>query len=222
LYSTVINEDIHVELLELLELYCELLIARFGLLDQNTRDPDPGVSEGVCAIIHAAPRTELKELHILRDILMHKYGREFSAAVMENRDGIVTERVSRKLTVATPSAELVDAYLTEIAKAYSVNWSVVQLHPADSDDTPDGGATESTEEKAGSSDTIPKASTASSSAGGRRTPKLPDIPPTEDEVEAKGKPAAKAKSPTPPPVYKAPPEDDFEALTRRFEALKKR
>jgi hypothetical protein len=31
----VINEDIHVELLELLELYCELLLARFGLLDQR-------------------------------------------------------------------------------------------------------------------------------------------------------------------------------------------
>ncbi len=30
-----INEDIHVELLELLELYCELLLARFGLLDQK-------------------------------------------------------------------------------------------------------------------------------------------------------------------------------------------
>lgn len=31
----VINEDIYVELLELLELYCELLVARFGLLDQK-------------------------------------------------------------------------------------------------------------------------------------------------------------------------------------------
>ena len=31
----VINEDVYVELLELLELYCELLIARFGLLDQR-------------------------------------------------------------------------------------------------------------------------------------------------------------------------------------------
>lgn len=29
----VINEDIHLELLELLELYCELLLARFGLLE---------------------------------------------------------------------------------------------------------------------------------------------------------------------------------------------
>ena len=64
----------------------------------------------MCAIIYAAPRTELKgkpivacptlpilsrpaELHLLRDILMHKYGREFSLAVMENRDGCVSERV---------------------------------------------------------------------------------------------------------------------------------
>ena len=67
------------ELLELLELYCELLIARFGLVELqsvaiyllseicdlifvicSTRDPDPGVAEGVSAIIHAAPRTEVK------------------------------------------------------------------------------------------------------------------------------------------------------------------
>lgn len=31
--ESMINEDIHIELLELLELYCELLIARFGILD---------------------------------------------------------------------------------------------------------------------------------------------------------------------------------------------
>lgn len=35
LCDKVIHEDIYVELLELLELYCELLIARFGLLDQE-------------------------------------------------------------------------------------------------------------------------------------------------------------------------------------------
>lgn len=32
----VINEDVYVELLELLEMYCELLISRFGLLDQRS------------------------------------------------------------------------------------------------------------------------------------------------------------------------------------------
>jgi vacuolar protein sorting-associated protein IST1 len=32
-FHVVINEDIYLELLELLELYCELLIARFGLVE---------------------------------------------------------------------------------------------------------------------------------------------------------------------------------------------
>lgn len=44
-----------------------------------------------CLPINADP--SFAELHILRDILMHKYGRDFSAAVMENKDGCVTERV---------------------------------------------------------------------------------------------------------------------------------
>ncbi|KAF6754308.1 regulator of Vps4 activity in the MVB pathway-domain-containing protein [Ephemerocybe angulata] len=121
--ETIINEDVHVELLELLELYCELLLARFGILDQNVRTPDPGISEGVCSIIRAAPSTELKELHIVRDILMHKYGREFSTGVMENKDGCVSERVMRKLDLGTPSEALVNGYLAEIARAYGVPWS---------------------------------------------------------------------------------------------------
>ncbi|EJD54475.1 DUF292-domain-containing protein, partial [Auricularia subglabra TFB-10046 SS5] len=119
----IISEDIYLELLELLELYCELLISRFGLLDLSQREPDPAVAEGVNAIVHAAPRTELKELHVLREMLMHKFGREYAIAVMENRDKCVCERVANKLTVAMPPPELVDAYLHEIAKAYGIGWA---------------------------------------------------------------------------------------------------
>jgi len=222
--ENIINEDIHVELLELLELYCELLIARFGLLDQNTRDPDPGVSEGVYAIIYAAPRTELKELHVLRDILMHKYGRDLSAAVMENRDGIVTERVARKLTIATPSTELIDAYLSEIGRAYNVHWVPTRPASIGHDGSADGGAKiSSTEIEGSSSSPLAVGSGVVDAAKTQQTtPKLPDIPPTEDEGETKGKASATLKSSTPPPKYNAPAEDDFDALTKRFEALKKR
>ncbi|KZS93533.1 DUF292-domain-containing protein [Sistotremastrum niveocremeum HHB9708] len=118
--ENIINEDIYVELLELLELYCELLLARFGLLDMNTREPDPGVKEGVCAVIFAAQRTELKELHVLREMLMQKYGREFSVCAVENREGCVPERVVRRVAVSTPGQELVDGYLKEIAAAYKI------------------------------------------------------------------------------------------------------
>ena len=73
---------------------------------------------------------------------MHKYGREFAAAVMENRDGCVSERVRiqghhnffdmlihsslqvmKKLTVNMPSADLVEGYLTEIARGFGLQWN---------------------------------------------------------------------------------------------------
>ncbi|GAA95796.1 hypothetical protein E5Q_02453 [Mixia osmundae IAM 14324] len=117
--ETVIANDISIELLELMDLYCELLTARFGLLETQ-REVDAGIAEAVNGIIYAAPRTELRELHVLRELLMAKYGREHSMAVMDNRDGIVTERVTAKLKVETPSRELVDLYLLEIAKAYGI------------------------------------------------------------------------------------------------------
>lgn len=96
-----------------------------------------------CDINHIAHWCSAPELLILRDMLMHKYGRDFSVAAMENRSGCVSERVStspaailnqvlrflllyqimRKLVIETPSEELVDGYLGEIAKAYSVKWA---------------------------------------------------------------------------------------------------
>ncbi|KAF9531823.1 regulator of Vps4 activity in the MVB pathway-domain-containing protein [Crepidotus variabilis] len=199
--ETIINEDVHVELLELLELYCELLLARFGLLDMNTREPDPGISEGVCSIIQAATRTEIKELHILREILMHKFGREFAVAVMENKDDCVPKRVMTKLTTTTPSAELVDAYLTEIAKAYGVPWSAsgpIEIPEAVTDEkkADDSGSVEGQKDNEDV-----KAKTEIS-------PSNPDLPTLSQDT----------KKPTSPD----PPEDEFDLLSKRFAALKKR
>lgn len=62
---------------------------------------------------------------------------------------------------------------------------------------------------------LPDAAAISAEArtAGVRTPKLPEIPPTEDEQPKKE--AAK-------PPAKPAPEDDFDALAARFAALKKR
>jgi len=207
--EAIINDDVNLELLELLELYCELLIARFGLLDQNTREPDPGINEGVCAIIYAAQRAEVKELHILRELLMHKYGREFSAAVLENRGGCVSDRVVKKLVVETPSAQLVDGYLTEIAKAYGVKWtSPATALMVDRDEGATVGQPLVAEEP---SEALPSYSKDGPSV---HTPKLPDLPPTEgeDEKSSRQNDAGPQESPV----------DDFESLARRFQALKKR
>nr|ODN91283.1 hypothetical protein L203_01488 [Cryptococcus depauperatus CBS 7841] len=112
-----IQDDIYVELLELLELYSEMLQARFNILEASSgTEPDPSISEAVCAIVYAAPRTELKEL---------QYGRNFALTLLPSDPppASVPPRVSAKLTLYTPSKELVDAYLWEIAKGYGIDWA---------------------------------------------------------------------------------------------------
>ena len=49
------------------------------------------------------------------------------------------EKVVRKLSVETPSSQLVDAYLTEIAKAYGVKWALIADLSEQGDDSSDGG-----------------------------------------------------------------------------------
>lgn len=118
--ENIIRSDIANELHEILELYCELLLARAGLLDSPTCDP--GLEEAVKSIIYAAPKTEIKELSQVRLLLADKFGKEFVLAAMENSDGKVSEKVVKKLSVSPPKPELVQGYLEEIAKAYGVNW----------------------------------------------------------------------------------------------------
>ncbi|EDP42733.1 hypothetical protein MGL_2933 [Malassezia globosa CBS 7966] len=111
--ESLIMDDVHLELLEVLELYCETLHARFALLELKNTEPDDAIREPMLAVIHAAHRTELQELHVLKDMLSARYGSEFADAALENPDGRVPERITRKLAFSMPSPELVDAYLTE-------------------------------------------------------------------------------------------------------------
>src|ERR1700712_986400 len=66
--ENIIRSDMNTELLEILELYCELLSARAGLLE--AKECDPGLEEAVKSIMYAAPRVEgVKELNIVRQLL---------------------------------------------------------------------------------------------------------------------------------------------------------
>jgi len=119
--ENIIRSDIITELHEMLELYCELLLARAGLLEASATC-DPGLEEAVKSILYAAPKTEIKELQVVRGLLAEKFGKEFVLQAMENSDGRVSEGVVKKLNVQPPKKELVQGYLEEIAKAYGVDW----------------------------------------------------------------------------------------------------
>ncbi|KAM0754874.1 DUF292-domain-containing protein [Meredithblackwellia eburnea MCA 4105] len=239
--EAVMGEDTMVDLLEVLELYCELLLARFGILEQ-IREIDPGVSEAVAGIIHASGRTELKELHILRDMLMSKYGREFSLECLENTGGIVSPRIISKLVIAQPPQDQVDAYLHEIAKAYGIDWKpegYVEPEAPSASAVPTALSLPSE-----SSDLIPNPllSTPTKPHPAALSP-LPDTPPVDPPAAARtviiqtNLPSPGLKAPPPPSIVAAPAAapvtekkvsqakadaDAFDALSKRFAELKKR
>jgi vacuolar protein sorting-associated protein IST1 len=144
--ENIIREELNVELLEILELYCELLLARIGLLE--AKECDPGLEEAVKSVIYAAPRTDVRELQQARALLVEKFGKEFALQAVENSDGMVAERVLQKLKVEPPPQTLVTEYLKEIARTYSIDWPKGEkaqsepLQQADSDsdsENPSGG-----------------------------------------------------------------------------------
>ncbi|XP_039619234.1 IST1 homolog isoform X2 [Polypterus senegalus] len=117
----IIREDYLVEAMEILELYCDLLLARFGLI-QSMKELDPGLQEAVSTLIWAAPRlqAEVAELKIVSDQLCAKYSKEYGKLCRSNQIGTVNDRLMHKLSVEAPPKILVERYLIEIAKNYNV------------------------------------------------------------------------------------------------------
>ncbi|KAM7015461.1 IST1 homolog [Tautogolabrus adspersus] len=117
----IIREDYLVEAMEILELYCDLLLARLGLIT-SMKEMDPGLQEAVSTLIWAAPRlqAEVNELRIVSDQLCAKYSKEYGKLCKTNQIGTVNERLMHKLSVEAPPKILVERYLIEIAKNYNV------------------------------------------------------------------------------------------------------
>ncbi|KAG9193570.1 DUF292-like protein [Alternaria panax] len=255
--ENIIRTDITTELHEILELYCELLLARSQLLESqvsssNTTSAststllDPALEEAVRSIIYAAPRTEIKELHTVRALLVDKFGKDVAVASMEGEG--VAERVAKKLKVETPKEELVEAYMTEIARFYGVPYGTAKSEDEeddDDDDEPSGGVPEkaeledpistdaadpSTSKKAEEREALAKASTPKKLGPQSPLRVVPPSPSTDNvapRLKLPGSAAAKiakSESNTKKPAKK---EDglgripDVDELAKRFAELKR-
>lgn len=108
--ETIIREDYLVEAMEVVEMYCDLLLARFGLL-QQMKELDDGVAEPVSSLIWVAPRlqSDVEELRVISDILTAKYGKEYAeAARTTTGNHKVSEKLMHKLALQAPPKLLVE------------------------------------------------------------------------------------------------------------------
>jgi len=119
----IIREDYLVEAMEILEMYCDLLLARFGLV-QQMKELDMGLAEAIASIIWITPRlqSDVQELKVVSDQLTIKYGRPYAVECVGNRNGQVADRLMHKMSVQAPPKLTVERYLIEIAKYYNVEY----------------------------------------------------------------------------------------------------
>ncbi|XP_043455523.1 IST1 homolog isoform X4 [Prionailurus bengalensis] len=110
----IIREDYLVEAMEILELYCDLLLARFGLI-QSMKELDSGLAESVSTLIWAAPRlqSEVAELKIVADQLCAKYSKEYGKLCRTNQIGTVNDRAEAPPGIET---DLIDVGFTDDVK----------------------------------------------------------------------------------------------------------
>ncbi|KAG4091141.1 DUF292-domain-containing protein [Neocallimastix lanati (nom. inval.)] len=117
----IIKEDYNIEVLEVLELFCELLVSRYGLLLQSN-DLDNSIAEAVKSIAYAAPRYDIKELNDIHKELVYKFGMEINDAPYDNYGNEIHPKIYNFFKNETPSKTLVNKYLTEIANIYKIKW----------------------------------------------------------------------------------------------------
>ncbi|XP_057320167.1 IST1 homolog [Microplitis mediator] len=119
----IIREDYMVEAMELMEMYCDLLLARFGLI-QQMKNLDDGLAEAISTILWAAPRmqTDVQEMKVIADVLTSKYGRQYMEACRDEAVPTISEKLKHKMSIQSPSKLLVEKYLIEISKNYNIEY----------------------------------------------------------------------------------------------------
>lgn len=108
---------------EILELFCEFVLARVPILESQRECP-PELREAIASIIFAAPRcSDLPDLLTIKNLFTAKYGKDFVLAASELRpDTSVNRAIIEHLSASAPSVEARLKLLKEIAQEYNLNW----------------------------------------------------------------------------------------------------
>lgn len=132
----------------------------------------------------------------MRALLVDKFGKDVAVASMDGEG--VAERVVKKLRVETPKEELVEAYMTEIARFYGVPYGTAKSEDEadDDDDEPSGGVAEK--------------------AGGELEDPLTTDDKKEDEREALAKATTPKKLGPQSPLRVVPPSPSTDNIAPRL------
>ncbi|KAJ6381911.1 hypothetical protein OIU77_030546 [Salix suchowensis] len=119
----VVREEKTMAAYELIEIYCELIVARLPVIESQKNCPID-LKEAVSSVIFASPRcADVPELIDVRKHLTAKYGKEFVTAAVEIRpDCGVSRLLVEKLSATAPDGPTKIKILTAIAEEHNIKW----------------------------------------------------------------------------------------------------
>ncbi|THH05454.1 hypothetical protein EW145_g4782 [Phellinidium pouzarii] len=119
--QNLMKEDTVSNAMEILEMYCGVILEWFADLEKDELRLHPATIEAIASIIYAAAFTESQDLNLVRDMLILRVGPSFAQSAMHNSEGHVSQRILRCIHWK-PSAADTDEYLQKIARKSGVDW----------------------------------------------------------------------------------------------------
>lgn len=118
----IVRDDFTAEAMDLLEGYCDLLLARFSLYESK-KLPDENLQECVSTLIWSASKLGfvIPELKDVAKLLREKYGNKYCDSVLVEATG-VNQRVRVWLDESPPPQAVVERYMEEIAESHGVEY----------------------------------------------------------------------------------------------------
>ncbi|GAB4838947.1 hypothetical protein Ancab_028480 [Ancistrocladus abbreviatus] len=119
----VIREEKTMAAYDLIEIYCELIVARLSMIESQKNCPID-LKEAIASIIFASPRcADIPELVDVRKHITARYGKEFVTAAMELRPECGVNRIMvEKLSAIAPDGPTKVRILTAIANEHNIKW----------------------------------------------------------------------------------------------------
>lgn len=129
----VIREEKMVAAYDLIEIYCELIVARMPIIESQKTCPID-LKEAVTSVIFATPRcSDISELADIKKQFTAKYGKEFVSAALELRpDSGVSRMLVEKLSAVAPDIQTKVKVLTGVAKEHNITWEPTSFEEKES------------------------------------------------------------------------------------------
>lgn len=124
----VIREEKMMAAFDLIEIYCELIVARLPIIESQKICPID-LKEAITSVVFASPRCgDVPELVDVRKHFTDKYGKDFITAAIELRpDCGVSRMLTEKLSAVAPDLPTKIKVLSAIAEEHNVVWDAKPL-----------------------------------------------------------------------------------------------